>query len=77
MKFLSFLTLLIPSCAGITAGLTGQPVPTTVVQGPNGVPFKVASADVFRAETQPLKFWGLYDAGAVADATGQVVQSSK
>lgn len=67
----------LPSCAGITSGLTGQPIATVKVQGPSGIPFAVASQDVLRAETQLGKAWGLYDAGAVADTTGQVIQSSK
>jgi len=71
------LSVALQSCAGITSGLTGQPIATVRVQGPSGIPFAVASQDVLRAETQVGKAWGLYDAGAVADTTGQVIQSSK
>jgi len=76
---LMLVICLLPSCAGIGAGITGQPIRTTPVQRADGSgkPFELASSDLFRAETQPGKAWGLYDAGAVADATGQVVESGK
>lgn len=67
------------SCAGLGAGLTGQPLHTTTVQrveGP-GVPFEVATSDVVRAETQPGRQWGIYDAGAVAARAREVVASGK
>lgn len=66
------------SCAGLLSGVTGQPVPAVPVQRVDGdKPFAVAAADVYQAESQPGKVWGLYDAGAVAAATGQVVESGK
>lgn len=54
------------SCAGITSGLTGQPIPSTPVQRDGGLPFSVATSDVYRAEAEPLTVWGLYNAGRVA-----------
>jgi hypothetical protein len=72
------ITALFTSCAGLLSGVTGQPVPAVPVQRVDGdKPFAVAAADVFQAETQPGKVWGLYDAGAVASVAGQVVESGK
>lgn len=76
----AFVTgVLLSSCVGVYSGITGAPIPTTPVQRADGTgkPFNVASQDLFRAETQPDKAWGLYDAGAVSDATRQVVDSGK
>lgn len=66
------------SCVGLTSGLTGQPISSVPVQRVDGgEPFNVAGSDVFRAETTPGRIWGLYDAGTVAAATGQVVEAGK
>ena len=72
------IALALTSCAGLTSGLTGQPIQTVPVQrAEGGVPFQVAGSDVYRAETTPGRVWGLYDAGTVAATTGQVVESGK
>jgi len=72
-------TACLPSCAGVYSGVTGLPIPTTPVQRTDGTgkPFDVATTDLRRAETQPGQAWGLYNAGAVAARTGQVVDSGK
>lgn len=80
MKILPLFAILFSSCVGTYSGLTGQPIPTTPVKRANvenAPTFNVATADVVRAETEPGKAWGLYNAGAVADAVGQVVESGK
>jgi hypothetical protein len=71
--------LFLPSCAGVFSGVTGLPIPTTPVQRTDGTgkPFDVATTDLQRAEAQPGQAWGLYNAGAVAARTGQVVDSGK
>lgn len=62
------VAIVFSSCAGITSGLTGQPIPSTPVQRDGGLPFSVATSDVYRAEAEPLTVWGLYNAGRVAGA---------
>lgn len=66
------------SCAGVISGITGQPVPSEPVVTKDGTVINVASQDVYRAKTAPADtVWGLYDAGAVARQTGEVVNSGK
>lgn len=71
--------LLLPSCAGVYAGVTGEPIPTTPVRRVDGTgqAFDVATADVMRAERQPGTAWGLYNAGAVAARTAEIVETGK
>ncbi len=66
------------SCAGLGSAITGQPIATVPVQRvEGGVPFEVAASDVLRAETQPGRQWGLYDAGLVAAKGQEVIASGK
>lgn len=55
------------SCASVNSWVTKTPIPSTPVSRADGVPFNVAIADVVRAETEPTKVWGLYDAKGLVD----------
>lgn len=78
LLLLGAAVLMLPSCSGILAGMTGQPIPTTPVSRDGGPPIQVATADVLRAETAaPDTAWGLYNAGAVAAQTARVIDSGK
>lgn len=73
-------SLALSSCAGVTSGWTGQPIPTVPVQRTDGTgrPIDIAASDVLRAEQSPSgTAWGLYDAGAVADAVSPTVEAGK
>lgn len=76
---LGLLSFPLVSCAGLQSGFTGQPILTTPVQRVDGSghPFDVATVDVLRAEAQPGQAWGLYNAGALASQTAEVVASGK
>ncbi|MCW1885513.1 hypothetical protein OKA04_12305 [Luteolibacter flavescens] len=70
-----FLT---PSCTGVYAGITGQPIPSEPVKTADGKSFNVASADVLRAKSSPADaVWGLYNAGLVAQRAAQVIDAGK
>jgi len=65
------------SCASTISAITKQPIPTTPVVRVGGtVPFAVATTDVQRAEADPSRQYGLYDAGALATALGKDETSS-
>ena len=57
--------LLLHSCAAVTSAVTGQPPETVPVSRTTGAgpSFEVAASDVYAAEAQPGKTWGLYDLG--------------
>lgn len=75
---LAVLAVSLSSCSGVLSGVTGVPLSSVPVQRVGGdKPFQVAASDVFQAEAQPGVTWGLYNAGAVASATSQVVDSGK
>lgn len=69
---------LLPSCTGIMAGVTGQPIAVEPVQTKEGKTFNVASADLLRAQSSPPETaWGLYNAGLVAQRAREVIDSGK
>lgn len=74
-----FLALCFTSCAGVVSGFTGEPIHTTPVQRADGTGkvIDIATTDLIRAEHRPPTAWGLYDAGAVAARTAEVVDSGK
>lgn len=78
---LSLSVICLGSCSGIYSGLTGQPIASAKVkrvEGPATAPeINVALQDLIRAESNPGRVYGLYDASAVADRVGELQGSSK
>ncbi len=73
-----FAALFLSSCAALQSAFTGEPIPVTPVAREGGIPFNVATSDVLRAEASPPgTAWGLYNAGAAAARTREIVEVGK
>lgn len=69
---------MLTSCAGLISGITGQPVAYEKATLSDGATINVAAVDLIRArQSPPETVWGLYDAGAVARNTAEVIAVGK